>query len=149
MTLTHTTATAEDVLGEPVSEEVAEAQSAALDRVLALLEADGVNAQLIRRVWIEAKTNGSGVQKRWHPPQLVIYSDGGWRVATVAIGPRSGAYTVELAQVGPDNQPLPDRIEVVPAGKAHRVARLITQNKTYQHGRLREAPRVIPGGRAS
>ncbi|MEV3983597.1 hypothetical protein [Nonomuraea sp. NPDC049758] len=128
MTLTHTTATAEDVLGEPVSEEVAEAQSAALDRVLALLEADGVNAHLIKRIWIEAKTNGSGVQKQWHPPQLVIFADGGWRIATVTIGPRSGSYAVELARVGPDNEARHDRIEMVPSDHPNRVGLLVAQN---------------------
>ncbi|NRQ30520.1 hypothetical protein HII36_01495 [Nonomuraea sp. NN258] len=127
-------------LGDPIPQDAAQVQRDLLDTLLLILDVEGVNAQLISRVWVEAKSGASSsVERRWHPPQLIIYADGGWRVATVSIGPRSGCYAVELAQIGPGNQPLADRIEVVPVNKPSRVARLIAQNKRYQRGHVSEA----------
>lgn len=95
-----------------MSQAVTEARSAALDRVLALLEVEGGNARLIKRVRIEAKRDGLGppADRHWHPPRA-----------------------------GPGNQPLADRIEAVSVNKPPRCARLVAQNKKYQRDRVSEA----------
>ncbi|MCP2352696.1 hypothetical protein [Nonomuraea roseoviolacea] len=62
---------------------------------------------------------------RGKPPHLVVYADGGWRVATISIGPRSGSYLVELAQWGEDNEPRLDKVEVIPGDCPERVASLL------------------------
>ena len=129
MAVTHTTESAEDLLGEPIREAEAAAQNAALDRVLERLTVEGVNAQLIKRLVIECGAHpGPFIEKLRYPPQLVIYADAGWRVATVSIGARSGAYMVELARGGPDAELWADRVEVVPASEPGRVALLVAQN---------------------
>ncbi|WP_327585031.1 hypothetical protein OHA25_56595 [Nonomuraea sp. NBC_00507] len=128
MEVTHT-ASPEDLLGQPISEGEAEAQNAALDRVLDLMTAVGVHAQLIKRLVIECATKPSAsAETLWYPPQLVIYADAGWRIATVTIGARSGSYMVELARVGPDNEAQADTVEAVPALLPSRVAHLVAQH---------------------
>ncbi|MEV5501645.1 hypothetical protein AB0M50_40250 [Nonomuraea fuscirosea] len=129
MALTHTTPSADDLLGQPIPQEEAATQDAALNRVLECLTAVGVNAQLIKRLAIQCETKPDpSAERLWYPPQLVIYADAGWRVATVTIGPRSGSYMVELVRVGADNEPQADRVEVVPACLPARVAFLVAQN---------------------
>ncbi|TMR23906.1 hypothetical protein ETD86_06130 [Nonomuraea turkmeniaca] len=129
MALTRTSASADDLLGQPIPEEEAAAQNATLDRVLERLTAASVNAQLIKRLAIQCATKPSpSAERLWYPPQLVIYADAGWKVATVTIGPRSGSYMVELARVGADNDPQADRVEVVPADLPVRVALLVAQS---------------------
>jgi hypothetical protein len=129
MAVAHTTASVEDLLGEPIREAEATAQNVALDRVLEHLTADGVNAQLIKRLVIECGAHpGPFIEKLRYPPQLVIYADAGWRVATVTIGVRSGSYMVELTRRRPDNEIRLDRVEVVPASQPSRVALLVAQN---------------------
>ncbi|MFD1547175.1 hypothetical protein [Nonomuraea guangzhouensis] len=129
MAVTHTTASAEDLLGEPIREAEAAAQNAALDRVLEHLTAEGVNAQLIKRLAVECEAEPyQPADKLRYPPQLIVYANAGWRVATVTIGVRSGAYMVELARGGPDNELRADRVEVVPAEQPGRVALLVAQN---------------------
>ncbi|TMR15501.1 hypothetical protein ETD86_26945 [Nonomuraea turkmeniaca] len=129
MALTHTTPSADDLLGQPIAEEDAAAQNAALDRVLEHLTTAGINAQLIKRLVIECDTKPEPSAKTlWHPPQLVIYADAGWKVATVTIGPRSGSYMVELPG-GDDQGEVPaTRTEVVPASLPSRVAILVAHN---------------------
>ncbi|MBT2229788.1 hypothetical protein [Nonomuraea sp. NEAU-A123] len=127
MACTHTTASADDLLGQPISEEKAVAQNAALDRVLKHLTAAGVHAELIKRLVVECEINPDpSAATFWHPPELKIYADEGWRVATISIGPRSGSYMVELAQWGEDNEPRPDKIEVISGSRPEWVATLIT-----------------------
>jgi hypothetical protein len=129
MTLIRTTAAADDLLGQPIPDEEAAAQNAALNRVLEHLAAEGVNAQLIKRLAVECATKpGPSAETFWYPPQLILYADAGWKVATVTIGVRSGSYMVELMCVGPGNGARADRIEVVPASQPGRVAMLIGQN---------------------
>jgi hypothetical protein len=129
MAVTHTTADREDSLGDPISEEAAAAQNAALDQVLERLPAVGVNAQLVKRLAITCEVQPTPSAKTsWHPPQLVIFAHAGWRVATVSIGPRSGSYLVELARVGLDNESYAARVEVVPADLPGRVALLVAQS---------------------
>lgn len=129
MAVTHTTASAEDLLGEPIREAEAAAQNVALDRVLEHLTAEGVNAQLIKQLAVECGAEpGPPAERLRYPPHLVIYADAGWRLATVTVGARSGAYMVELARGGPDNALRADRVEVVPASQPGRVALLVAQN---------------------
>ncbi|GAA3154498.1 hypothetical protein GCM10010486_20750 [Nonomuraea roseoviolacea subsp. carminata] len=66
-----------------------------------------------------------GGPHRGKPPRLVVYADGGWRVATISVGPRSGSYLVELAQWGEANEPRLDRVEAVPGGHPERVISLL------------------------
>ena len=129
MAVTHTTASAEDLLGEPIREEEAAAQNVALDRVLEHLTAEGVNAQLVKRLVIECGAHpGPFLEKLRYPPQLIIYADAGRRVARVTIGARSGAYMVELARGGPGNELRADKVEVVPASQPGYVALLVARN---------------------
>ncbi|MET7328023.1 hypothetical protein [Nonomuraea sp. NPDC005650] len=129
MARTHRTSSADDLLCQPIPEVEAAAQNVALDRVLEHLTAAGVHAQLIKRIADRCaiKLYATG-ETLWHPPKLIIYANAGWRIATVTIGPRSGSYMVELARVGLKNEPLTDRVEVVPAAMSHRVGLLIAQN---------------------
>jgi hypothetical protein len=126
MSLTHTTASADDLLGDPLSEEKAAVQNAALDRVLEHLTTAGVHAELIKRLAVECKIKPDpSAPTLWYPPELKIYADGGWLVATISIGPRSGSYMVELAQWGEDNEPRPVKIEVISGSRPEWVAALI------------------------
>lgn len=123
MALTNTTPSAEDTLGNPVSESVANDQKAALDLVLPYLEGLGVNAQLVKRLLVHYRTEPApSVERICHPPQLVVYANAGWKIATVTIGGRSGSYMVELARVGKHNQPLADRMRIVPGDEPEGVA---------------------------
>jgi hypothetical protein len=60
-------------------------------------------------------------------PALVMFGDAGRRVATVAVGPRSGMYLVDLARVGPDNERMRDLRALVPPAMAHRAVRMVAQ----------------------
>ncbi|MGI5289167.1 hypothetical protein ACQEVF_38295 [Nonomuraea polychroma] len=139
MALTHTTPSADDLLGQPIPEREAAVQNAALDHVLEHLTDSGVNTQLIKRLVIRCATRHSPTaEPLWYPPQLVIYADGGWRVASVTIGARSGSYMVELARIGLGDEAQSDRVQVVPASLPGRVALLVTQNAAvgcpHDHG---------------
>ncbi|MFI9591034.1 hypothetical protein [Nonomuraea sp. NPDC052265] len=123
MALTHTAPSAEDTLGSPVSESAANVQNAALDLVLPHLAGLDVNAQLVKRALIHCQTEPEpSVERLCHPPQLVVYANAGWKVATVSIGGRSGSYMVELARVGEHNQPLADRMRIVSGDEPENVA---------------------------
>ncbi len=97
--------------------------AAAFSKVIPLLENSGIRTQLIRCVPDEATADVSG---QVAPPRLMIYADGGWRVATISVAVRSGAYRVELARIGPHNEELPDRVEIVPERRPARVATLVS-----------------------
>ncbi|MFD9940900.1 hypothetical protein ACFWYW_45535 [Nonomuraea sp. NPDC059023] len=129
MTRTHSTSSADDLLCQPIPEDEAAAQNAALDRVLEYLTAACIHAQLIKRIADRCaiKLYSTG-ETLWHPPKLIIYANAGWRIATVTVGPRSGSYAVELARGGPDNEPRHSRIEMVPSDYPDRVGLLVTQN---------------------
>ncbi|GAA3199426.1 hypothetical protein GCM10010486_81570 [Nonomuraea roseoviolacea subsp. carminata] len=129
MARTHRTSSADDLLCQPIPEEEAAVQNAALDRVLEHLTAVGIHAKLIKRIADRCaiKLYSTG-ETLWHPPKLIIYVNAGWRIATVTIGPRSGSYAVELARVGPDNETRHDRIEMVPSDHPDRVGLLVAQN---------------------
>ncbi|MGA5758214.1 hypothetical protein [Nonomuraea bangladeshensis] len=127
---THTTGSNGGLLCRPITEKEATGQNDALDRVLAHLTTRGINAQLIKRrlpAQCAIKLYGTG-EDLWHPPELIVYADGGWKIAIISIGERSGSYLVELPTVGTDNQPGTKRIEVVPATMPSRVAILVADN---------------------
>jgi hypothetical protein len=117
------------LLCQAVTRETAEAQNAAFDRVLEHLTVAGLNAQLIKRradrCPITLYATGENL---WHPPELIIYADAGWEIATVRVGERSGSYMVELPRVGPGHEPRADRIQALPAGFPERVALLVARN---------------------
>lgn len=116
------------LLCQAVTRETAEAQNAALDRVLEHLTVAGINAQLIkRRVGRCLITLCATGENLWHPPELIIYADAGREIATVSVGKRSGSYMVELPRVGPGNGPQADRIQALPADLPERVALLVAQ----------------------
>jgi hypothetical protein len=102
------------------SDQVSEAE-AALDRLHMHLVAEGISPTLIRRV-----ADGPGPSAET-APQLVIYGEAGWRVATISVGPRSGMYLVDTARVGPDNERMRDLRALVPPAMPHRAVRLVAQ----------------------
>ncbi|GAA0918796.1 hypothetical protein [Nonomuraea longicatena] len=112
MTGTHTT---------PALDQAPEAE-AALERFHRSLVAEGISPKLIQRTTGESEPLAETADQS---PTLVIYRDAGWRVATVAVGRRSGMYIVDLAQVGPDNGPKPDLRTLVPPAMPHRAVRLV------------------------
>ncbi|MEU1390693.1 MULTISPECIES: hypothetical protein [unclassified Nonomuraea] len=124
MALTHPTPATDDTVGDSIPENAANAQRDALERVLPHLTVSGVNAQLVKRCSSNPGQSGpeSPAEPLWHPPQLVIYADAGWKVATVTLGARSGSYMVELARVADDNAALADRMRVVPEHRPQDVA---------------------------
>jgi hypothetical protein len=126
---THTSTPSCDVqLDQPISDEVAEQQEAALDRVQELLAAHGIHTCSVERLEIRGHSRGQEeplVESHRYPPQLLVFSDGGWRLATVTVSPRAMAYMVELAQWGEGNEIQPDRVHVVPGDRPERVAVLI------------------------
>jgi hypothetical protein len=127
---THTTGSDGGLLCRPVTEEEATEQNEALDRILAHLTTRGINAQLVKRqlpAQCAIKLYATG-EDLWHPPELIIYADGGWKIAVISIGERSGSYLVELPRVGPNNQPCGKGIEAVPVNRPDRVASLVAQN---------------------
>ncbi len=99
---------------------------AALNKVIPLLRTIGVNAQLISHVPGETACH---IPDDADTPRLIVYVDGGWRVATVSVAPRSGVYRVELPRTDQDNQELPDRVEMVPENRPARVAVLISAHQ--------------------
>ncbi|MFI6535047.1 hypothetical protein ACIBHY_21540 [Nonomuraea sp. NPDC050547] len=126
MAPTHTTGSGGIPLCQPITGGEAATHHAALDQVLGHLKTAGINAQLIqRRTDRCAITIAATREPLWHPPELIIYANAGWRVATVTIGPRSGGYRVELAQWGEDNEPRLDKVEVISGSHPECVAALI------------------------
>ncbi|MDF2707734.1 MAG: hypothetical protein K0R62_3386 [Nonomuraea muscovyensis] len=97
----------------------------ALNKVIHLLEGSGINAQLIKRVPGEVNT----ASDQFSSSRLMVYADGGWRVATISVAARSGAYRVEPARTGRDNEELPDRVEMVPVHRPAWVALLVAANE--------------------
>jgi hypothetical protein len=95
-----------------------------LDLLHRQLVAVGVPPTLIQRVTANPEPTADVTAPS---PQLVIYGESGWRVATISVGPRSGMYLVDTAQVGSDNGRMPDLRALVPPAMAHRAVRLVAQ----------------------
>ncbi|MFI7439694.1 hypothetical protein [Nonomuraea indica] len=98
----------------------------ALNKVIPLLGRSGINAQLIKRVPGEVNAAASGPIAS---SRLMVHADGGWRVATISVAARSGAYRVEPARTGRDSEELPDRVEMAPVHRPARVALLVAANE--------------------
>lgn len=98
----------------------------ALNKIILLLEGSGINAQLIKHVPGEENAASGPIA----PSRLLVYADGGWRVATISVAARSGAYRVELACTGRDNEELPDRVEMVPGHRPAQVALLVAAHES-------------------
>ncbi|GAA0925832.1 hypothetical protein [Nonomuraea longicatena] len=105
----------------PALDQASEAE-AALERLHRRLVAEGISPKLIQRTARESEPLAETAD---HSPTLVIYQDAGWRVATIAVGSRSGMYLVDVAQVGPHNEPKPDLRTLVPPALPHRAVRLV------------------------
>ncbi|GAA0915657.1 hypothetical protein [Nonomuraea longicatena] len=95
---------------------------AALERLHQHLVAEWISPKLIQQTTGESQPTA---ETAFQSPTLVVYRDAGWRVATVGVGRRSGMCIVDLAQVGPYNEPKPDLRALVPPAMPHRVVRLV------------------------
>lgn len=111
----------------PVPRQLAELHDAALDHVQKLLTAHGIHARCVERLDITARRGEEEplIESRRYAPQLLVFADGGWRVATISVAAGSGAYLVELAQWGQNNEPRPDKVKLIPVGYPQWVASLI------------------------
>ncbi|MEV0621665.1 hypothetical protein AB0I81_50620 [Nonomuraea sp. NPDC050404] len=127
---THPTCASGVLLCDPVTLATARQQADALDQVVPHLKAKGVHELLIMRsdpqpcAILVYGTN----EDLWHQPEMTIQADGGWLVATVTVGERSGSFLVELPRVGPDNEPIGTRTELVPSTLPSRVALLVAEH---------------------
>jgi hypothetical protein len=114
---------------EPISDVVAGQHDKALAKLRELLTRRGMRSQVVE--WLKLTLRSSTFPRQptsslvRYPPELLVFSPQGWRVATVRIAPRSSAYLVEVAQVGTDNAVLPDRVTVIPADSPDKAAALI------------------------
>ncbi|WP_346108338.1 hypothetical protein [Nonomuraea maheshkhaliensis] len=121
--------TSHELLCTPISEEeAAAAQNTALDHVLEHLTRAGINAQLVKRHAGTCKIAlCESDETLQHPLKLIIHANAAWEIATVSIGRLSGSYVVVLANVGGENEPLTDRMEIVPESDPYRVAELVSR----------------------
>ncbi|WP_157549641.1 hypothetical protein [Nonomuraea candida] len=124
---THPTCVSGTLFCDPVKREAAEEQADTLRRVIPHLQTRGVREQLIMGPGLGrcAITVYGTNEDLWHQPEMTIHADAGWLVATVTIGERSGSYLVELARVGPGNEPAGTRTELVPSSRPYVVASLV------------------------
>lgn len=67
-----------------------------------------------------AASSSSSLER--YAPELVVFAPQGWRVAIVRIAARSGAYMVDVAQVGQGNTLLPDKRYTEPEGEPAKAA---------------------------
>ncbi|MEU4579990.1 hypothetical protein [Nonomuraea sp. NPDC023979] len=114
---------------EPVSDDIAAKHDKALGALRDLLTERGVHSHIVE--WLKLTLKSSpwpqppvSLENRY-APELLVFAPQGWRVATVRIAPRSGAYIVEVAQVGNDNAVLPDKVTPVPGHLPAKAAALI------------------------
>jgi hypothetical protein len=114
---------------EPISDIVAAEQDAALARLRKLLTRRGIPSRTVE--WLRLTLRSSTFPRQptsalvRYPPELLVFSPQGWRVATVRIAPRSSAYIVEVAQAGKKDVVLPDRVTLVPEDSPDKAAALI------------------------
>jgi hypothetical protein len=114
---------------EPISGVVASQHDKALAALRDLLTRRGMPSQVVE--WLKLTLRSSTYPRQptsslvRYPPELLVFSPQGWRVATVRIAPRSGAYIVEVAQAGQEDVVLPDRVTLVPEDSPDKAAALI------------------------
>ncbi|WP_327107096.1 hypothetical protein [Nonomuraea glycinis] len=118
-----------DSARESIGDVVAEQHDKALAALRELLTGCGMRSRVVE--WLKLSLRSS----TWplpptsslvrYPPELLVFSPQGWRVATVRIAPRSGAYIVEVAQSGQEGAIFPDSIMLIPGGSPAKAAALI------------------------
>lgn len=114
---------------EPVSDVVAGWHDEALAKLRELLTKRGMRSQVVE--WLKLTLRSSTFPRQptsslvRYPPELLVFSPQGWRVATVRIAPRSSAYIVEVVQAGQEDVVLPDRVTLVPKDSPDKAAALI------------------------
>jgi hypothetical protein len=114
---------------EPISDVVAGRHDEALAKLRELLTRRGMRSQVVE--WLKLTLRSSTFPRQptsalvRYPPELLVFSPQGRRIATVRIAPRSGAYIVEVAQAGPEDVVLPDRVTLVPKDSPDKAAALI------------------------
>lgn len=119
----------ENPVREPISDVVASQHDKALAALRDLLIRRGMRSQVVE--WLKLTLRSSTYPRQptsalvRYPPELLVFSPQGWRIATVRIAPWSGAYIVEVAQTGPDDVVLPDRVTLVPGDSPGKAAALI------------------------
>ncbi|MBF8185694.1 hypothetical protein ITP53_08070 [Nonomuraea sp. K274] len=114
---------------EPIHHKVAAAHEKALSEIRALLAARGIHSCVVE--WLKltlhsgdfAASASSSLER--YEPELLVFVPQGRRVATVRVVSRSGAYVVEVAQVGEGGAVTPDQWHTVPSGDPEQVAVLI------------------------
>jgi len=115
---------------EPISGVVAGRHDEALAGLRALLTGCGMRSQVVE--WLKLTLRSSTFPRQptsslvRYPPELLVFSPQGRRVATVRIAPRSGAYIVEVAQVGQGDVVLSDRVTSVPGNSPDQAVALIS-----------------------
>ncbi|GAA4219420.1 hypothetical protein FHR32_000387 [Streptosporangium album] len=118
---------------EECSDAKAEKHDKALAAVQRLLKVRGAHSYVVHTHHLSLFGDGRpfplGKRQRY-TPELVVHSDVGWVIATVAIGQRSGCYLVSISQ-GPN-------LETVPSAHPEMVANLV----------LTAQPAAQPGGTA-
>ncbi|MGN9785900.1 hypothetical protein ACTMTF_31050 [Nonomuraea sp. ZG12] len=114
---------------EPISDVVAGRHDEALAKLRELLARRGMRSQVVEWLKLTLRSSRFPLQPTSslvrYPPELLVFSPQGWRVATVRIAPRSSAYIVEVAQAGEKDVVLPDRVTLVPGDSPDKAAALI------------------------
>jgi hypothetical protein len=114
---------------EPISDVVAGRHDEALAKLRVLLTRRGMRSQVVEWLKLTLRSSRFPLQPTSalvrYPPELLVFSPQGWRVATVRIAPRSSAYIVEVAQAGKKDVVLPDRVTLVPGDSPDKAAALI------------------------
>jgi hypothetical protein len=98
---------AQDTPETVISDVVAERHDFALGRVLPLLRTSGISAHIVHTLRLQLFGDGRPLPRgdlRRYAPELVAYSEAGWRIATVTVGPRSRCYLVSLPTAGVTSQ---------------------------------------------
>ncbi|GGP16837.1 hypothetical protein GCM10012278_82230 [Nonomuraea glycinis] len=124
--------TAEEAQANPVREPISDVVAGRHDEALAKLRVllrRGMPSRTVE--WLRLTLKSAYYPSKpisaldRYPPELLVFSSQGRRIATVRIAPRSGAYIVEVAQTGPDDVVLPDRVTLVPGDSPGKAAALI------------------------
>ncbi|WP_371780079.1 hypothetical protein [Streptosporangium subroseum] len=105
---------------DEVSDSTAKKHDAALAIVQRLLSVRGVRSFVIHTITLKLFGDGRPLlrgSRGRYAPELVVRSGGGWVVATVSVGARSGSFLVSMR----DSRD----IEMMPSGDPEKVANLI------------------------
>ena len=114
---------------EPISDVIAAKHNKTLAKLRNLLIQRGMRTYIVQYLKLTLKSStwpapAESTQHRY-PPELLIFAPQGWRVATVRIAPRSGAYLVDVAQVDGRGGLAPDRRYIIPSHESARVPPLL------------------------